>query len=73
MAVIKGVVLETEGRKVKILTNEGEFRIYRQKKPPEVGTEIEKLEIGEYLVYTLVAVLIFTLTVYGFKYLTGGF
>lgn len=73
MSVVKGVVLETEGRRVKILTNEGEFRSYKQKKPPEVGEEIEKLEIGEYVIYTILAALIFALVVYGFKFLTGGF
>lgn len=72
MAVVKGVVLETEGRIVKILTDEGEFRSYRMKKPPEVGEEIEKHEIGEYIIYLIVAALIFALTVFGFKFLTGG-
>lgn len=63
MLGVKGIVLQQEGRRVTVLTEDGEFRNYRSRKGTEQGREVTVRDYGEIAAYAIAVLLLFALAV----------
>lgn len=69
MARVKGVVLQQNGRRIKVLTENGEFKSYLHRGKVQTGQEVVKREYGDLAVYAITGLLLFALTVPIFYFL----
>lgn len=60
---VKGIVLQQEGPRVTVLTEDGGFRNYRSRERNEQGQEVTVRSYGEIAVYVIAVLLLFALAV----------
>lgn len=63
MLNVKGIVLEQNDRRITVFTENGEFKTYRHHGRVQPGQTVVKREYGELMVYAIMVLLLFALTV----------
>ena len=72
MAKVKGMVLQQNGRRIIVLTENGEFRQYCHRHPLNPGQAVIKREYGDLVVYVVAGLLLFALAAKLFHFLMVG-